>query len=1829
MHKQKTILRILYLLKTYTGNNCFKQNILKIINQNKKEGIWVRKIYAFVVLISFLLFNIFGNGFVAKGNNIFDPSNYVLFDGTNFEDGSTWGFTPGGGASATVVTDVYGNKYLEAKGSGSGTRSVVKTFISSTTKDKVLIIFDWQPMDVSTSANNSEVLISDENNNPLFRLVKKGGTNGAIVYSVGTTGIDLSKVTYINSIDTDQKWLTVHILFDFSAETVSFEIFNRDDPSKYFSAYNLDLKNIIYLNKIKKISIVGNRASGNTLNFTTNIDNIFIYTSTSDAPIQGTKNIVEIVSSYTYNYDFPLGTSINDVISFFPTTLDVKLENNVVVNNVPVSWSCYNYDPNKEGTYQFIGNLIVDGKTGVKNDYNITAQVNVRLLNLLFIPPQISGYEAVYATDFGDTITVVPKYWGFTTQNATLSINQTDVKGNQTAKLEFTQVNQVGGRVATKNFGSGIMGDKILVKMCWYPGKLNDKGSNLYENGGELRLIDSSGNIFWTLNNTRNSPLKLILGGTVVFDTYFVDPEKWYDIEINCDLINKVISTKIADIESSTVAEFTYSLEGITFDGTLKSMSLVGIRTAGNNITWTTYLDNVWIYNKPIPPNRIINVDKLPYKTIYVNTAQDISQIGLPSKVQVTLANGEKKEVEVARWELLSGQWIPDKQGIYAFKGILKEDNSVDNTYGRYAICYVYNRLQPSKTVRQTEWLNRGLIALKAENGVFVSWRLSADEYKKDIKFNIYRNGQKLNTTPLSVTNYLDVNGQPGDEYKVETLLNGKKIEEAQIKALDKDYISIPLQKPADGVNEIGEKYSYYVFDGGCGDLDGDGEYEIVIMWLPTNAIYSLDYFLTGPTIFDAYKLDGTLLWRINMGLNLPSGSYFNHFLIYDFNGDGKSEFVVKTADGTTVYGATYGKYDENKIIDVVGDPTKNGYYRYGPGTSFAGRIWGGPEYISIFDGATGKLLDSIDYRYSIEKTGVTSWGDAFYNRSDRFLCAVAYLNGTTPSIVYGRGYYARTTFVAYDFVNGKLQERWHFDTQEIGGKGEGMGNHNLSVADVDNDGCDEIIAGSLTLDHDGKILYVMDGEMGREKGSHGDALHVGAFFPDREGIQVFGVHEVPEVASLELHDGATGETLQAYFAYKDTGRGVCANIASEPGYEFWGAGDFNDVNKGAGIYNVYGKIISNNCRAAGLPMNFVIYWDGDLMHELLDDTEIYKYDEQNDKAVLIKTFEGVKSIGGTKATPVLQADLFGDWREEVIYPNVDDNELRIYSTTIPTQYRIYTLMHDSLYRLGIAWQNVCYNQPPHTSFYLGEDIRDVVLSNNLPVKDIFYPNKPRKADEPEEKLFYKSSSESKVDLYFENSKVKITIENDEEIVGGKISVRRLSALNGIQLPSGLDTTSNYVEITKSENIRNLPIRVELGFYPNNLNGCDLNSLKLYKYNNTTAKWEFISGQVIDTAKSIISFIDTEGGIYGIFGTKPAASSGVVTTIILNPQSQTTSSTTGTSSKEQEKTQQGTTQVTQGETQQPKPQSQTSEKNIVTAKIDTNTVTNVQPNSQVKISVPPQAVEGNNPVIKVETLGSYTEKVKVGTTVIEPINISIENGKIQKSIVVEVKIAPETIKNDKVVIGFIFDSMSKKWVPVLTKKNINTVQLELNKAGTVQVVAAKLSEIYSDIKENNWAYNIFNQAITRGIITGYADLTLKPEKQITYYEAAVILDRAFNLEKSSNSNVSEVPQWAKDAIMKMVSNEIFDETNASNGIVSRIEAVKFMVKILEKKGLQIEPEDVKFKDINNAEYTEIVSKAYKLGIVKGYPDGSFKPDKPVTRSEFIAMLIRAIENINK
>jgi len=922
----------------------------------------------------------------------------------------------------------------------------------------------------------------------------------------------------------------------------------------------------------------------------------------------------------------------------------------------------------------------------------------------------ITDYQTLSSTDFENN-----DPWGFTTANATLSINKDNVGGNATAKLQYSIVDQKGGRVATKNLDSAAKGQNILVKFDWYPGKINDKGSTPDENGGEFRLLDSAGNIVFTLNNTNKYPLTFFARGQAPTKTSITNPETWYHFEVNFDISTNQVSLKIAGQNGTAIEQHTSPIDSSLFDGSVASMRLVGIRTAGNNETWNTYLDNVEVSNVPVSSNTLYLVEKLPYHRVYVNkTTNDISSIGLPKTVNVTLADNSKREVAVTKWEPVGKEWDPSKAGVYEFNGTLAETEGIVNSFNKTAKIYVYNRLTPSENERQTEFLDRGVIALKSDEGVFVSWRLLADEYDKDVKFNVYRNGEKLNTHALDVTNYLDAAGSPADTYTVETLVNGKFTEKNDVKAASKDYLSIPMQKPEGGTLSNGQAYTYSVNDSGVGDLDGDGELEVIVKWYPSNAIDSSYATPTGPTIFDAYKLDGTLLWRMNMGHNLTSGAHYNQFVVADFDGDGKSEFLIKTADGTKTYGATDGKFDSSKVVSLIGNPDNDGKY-----VNSGGHVFGGPEYVSVFNGETGKVIDTIDYAFPVgEEDGGASWGDTWFNRSDRFLSGLAYLDGKKPSAIIGRGYYERTTFAAYSLVDGKLKEEWTFDSNKEG-RGGSLGFHNLATGDVDNDGYDEIIAGSLTLDQDGSILYAMDGNMGREQGSHGDASHVGAFDPDREGLSVFEVHEIPAVASEELHDGATGETLKSFYASVDAGRGVAANITSSPGYEFWGAAG-STVETGGGIYNVQGGVEASK-KPSGLSTNFALYWDGDLLQELLDDTTITKYNENTGKVDPLKSFAGVHSNNGTKATPTLQADILGDWREEVLLPTTDDSELRVFSTTIPTNYRLYTLMQDPLYKNGIGMQNSAYNQPPHIGFYLGEDIKDTVSAGKLKAPGVDY----------------------------------------------------------------------------------------------------------------------------------------------------------------------------------------------------------------------------------------------------------------------------------------------------------------------------------------------------------------------------------------------------------------------------------------------------------------------------------------------------------------------------
>lgn len=575
------------------------------------------------------------------------------------------------------------------------------------------------------------------------------------------------------------------------------------------------------------------------------------------------------------------------------------------------------------------------------------------------------------------------------------------------------------------------------------------------------------------------------------------------------------------------------------------------------------------------------------------------------------------------------------------------------------------------------ENLGRGLVAVRqAADSVYIGWRLLGTD-PENITFNLYRQtgnqeAMKLNQTPLAEsTNYIDSAAPVTEtnEYYVKPILDG--IEQAAstsfqlaAHAAAQQYLEIPLRTPK----------GYTPNDIGVGDLDGDGEYDIVLHQTGQSRDNSSNG-VTDQPVFQAYKTDGTLLWEINLGKNIREGAHYTQFMVYDLDGDGTAEFACKTADGTV-----------DGTGKVIGDASKDWRNQHG-------KILSGPEFFTIFNGRTGAALASTDY---IPGRGdIGGWGgaggngenDSSGNRVDRFLACIAYLDGVHPSIIMCRGYYGRSVLAAWDWREGKLTSRWVFDSIDGNNPYSGMGNHGLSVADVDHDGKDEIVYGAMCIDDDGKGLYTTGLR-------HGDALHVSDLDPERPGLEVFGVHEIEENTKgpgVAVFDAATGEILWRGAEDGDVGRGVAANIdATRIGAQMWWSGS-------NGLFDQSGNRVGDQPGS----VNFLIWWDADLSRELLNDIHIDKY-----KKGRLFTAEGCLSNNGTKSTPALSADLFGDWREEVIFRASDNKSLRIYTSTIPAKYRTYTLMHDPQYRLSIAWQNVGYNQPPHPGFYFGNGMK-------------------------------------------------------------------------------------------------------------------------------------------------------------------------------------------------------------------------------------------------------------------------------------------------------------------------------------------------------------------------------------------------------------------------------------------------------------------------------------------------------------------------------------------
>lgn len=577
------------------------------------------------------------------------------------------------------------------------------------------------------------------------------------------------------------------------------------------------------------------------------------------------------------------------------------------------------------------------------------------------------------------------------------------------------------------------------------------------------------------------------------------------------------------------------------------------------------------------------------------------------------------------------------------------------------------------------ESLGRGVSAVRTGDGhVAVSWRFLTSD-PDDQAFDVYRNGRKVNSKPLNGATWLSVadNGNSEAKYTVKPLKGGAEGSYTLAAGQPAGYLPIPLDKPELGVDPFGKEYFYTANDASVGDVDGDGEYEIILKWDPTNAHDNAHDGFTGPTLIDCYKLDGTKLWRIDLGENIRSGAHYIHPMVYDLDGDGKAEVVLRTADGTM---------DSRKTI--IGD--RRADYR-----NMKGRVVAGPEYLTVFNGATGEAMATVDY--IPERGQLKDWGDGYANRSDRFLAAIAYLDGERPSVVMCRGYYTRSVLAAFDWDGRELKTKWVFDSNTPGNEAYGgQGNHNLRVADVDGDGCDEIIYGQMTVDHDGKGLY----STGMY---HGDAMHLVSDI-DNNRYYIWGCHENRKDGT-SLRDARTGKVMFQYKSDKDIGRCMAADIdPTHKGVELW------SPNTG-GVRSFEGELISPAHQYKGethahVPVNFAVWWDGDLLREMLDKNIISKYDWNTGDCEPLLVMEGTTWNNGTKANPCISGDILGDWREEVVMRTPDSRELRVYMTPYPTDYRFHTFMLDPAYRVSVANENVAYNQPPEPGFYFGPDLK-------------------------------------------------------------------------------------------------------------------------------------------------------------------------------------------------------------------------------------------------------------------------------------------------------------------------------------------------------------------------------------------------------------------------------------------------------------------------------------------------------------------------------------------
>jgi len=971
--------------------------------------------------------------------------------------------------------------------------------------------------------------------------------------------------------------------------------------------------------------------------------------------------------------------------------------------------------------------------------------------------------------------------WDFTAGAGSTVISGSEGAGivAENHYLAFTIANQSGNRSVSRRLPEAISGREAYINFDWKPGAVNNNMTSDDQNAYDLMFLDGSRPLLSIrVGRDVNGANRAGVFTAASIEGYnknsFDNPvftsfealtnqadwiDRWYTVGVLFNFDYQKAGLTITERGGALIEYMELDFWGAQFT----DMQILGRRTATNNMTFSVGLDNLYFFTKSHEADTIMEV--LPaaflsrppetadsttkqsfFKTVYLGDAAGIDDVGLPETVVVKTADGNTAIVMVS-WEVAEVPWAfngtvnPGEQpGVYSFIGILGEtvSGAAVDRMGLRPMIFVENRRRPEQLPRAAEYLDRGVVAVPVNtgSGVIVQWRLSASEYGKGIAFNVYRNGEILNDTPITTLNYLDEGGRSGDTYLVEALILGQpRLPLYHAIALQNNYLEIPMQRPKDRENPAnaygasGAPITYTANDISVADVDGDGRYELLVKWYPSQAQDpGLEARHTGETIFDCYTLDGELLWRINLGVNITSSAHHSAFNFFDLDNDGKAEFTVKTADGTRVYlpgmdGTIDDTVDEPAF--VIGDQNAvwvGGVVNPATGTMnnwSTGRVAAGPEYFTVFDGLSGLPVSTVDY-FAPYARGVP-WGDNDNNRSDRFNAAVAFLpkydnpGVPYPTVIEVRGHYGPNFAAGYQLINRQIVKAGEFVLSDYAAGS--FGNHNMTVADVDRDGFDEIIFGSIVLNSDGTPRWIADGSHGTTPGTHGDALHVSVMVSGSEEFFVMVPQESPAPNNVKVYNASTGELVWGYdSASSDVGRGMAANITPLPGFEVWASG-------GTPLYNLAS---GERLGAAGnLSINFRLFWDGDLLSELLDGGDgrplavsKFQYDTGSGASRIDTLLElvGTVSNNGTKANPGLSADIFGDWREEIIVRTADNNSLRIYVTDIPTEYVIYTLMHDRSYRLAVNAQNAMYNQPPALGFYLGEDIRDEVLELRLPV---------------------------------------------------------------------------------------------------------------------------------------------------------------------------------------------------------------------------------------------------------------------------------------------------------------------------------------------------------------------------------------------------------------------------------------------------------------------------------------------------------------------------------